>query len=361
MTSPRALGIPVGRFRPGPENSITDVPGVMVGHATVLAEAVAGKHGAIRTGVTAVWPHEGKPWEEAVYAGTAVANGHGELIGICQIREYGLLRCPVMLTSSLSIGAVYDGTARWIAERDPRFLVDNFMMPVVTEVSDLELSDNRAFPITAAHVAEALAASASARPAEGSVGAGTGTVCYDLKGGIGTSSRLLDGAWGEWRLGALVLTNYGNRPDLTIGGVQVGPHLDLPVPAPTDGGSCIVVLATDAPLLPHQLDRIAARAGVGLTRSGAFIGNTSGEIFLAFSTATRLPPDRKNPQIPIRPIADGFNPAFDQLFEATVEVTHEAVLNSMFAAETTVGFAGNTVHGLPVDQVVDLLRAHNVL
>jgi D-aminopeptidase len=333
---------------------------VRVGHATVAADAVPGA-GAIRTGVTAIWPHEGEPWKDAVYAGASVANGHGELIGICQIHEYGLLRCPVMLTSSLSIGAVYDGTARWIADQDPEFLRSNFMMPVVTEVSDLVLSDNRAFPITAEHVAEALERSAPARPQEGSVGAGTGTVCYDLKGGIGTASRLLGGEWGEWRLGALVLTNFGERINLTIGGVPVGPELEVPMPTTTNDGSCIVVLATDAPLLPHQLDRLAARAGIGLSRSGAFVGHTSGEIFLAFSTATRLPLAREGTEISVRPVADGFNPAFNPLFEATVEVVHEAVLNSMFAAETMVGFAGNTVPGLPVERVGELLRARGVI
>lgn len=361
MTSPRQLGVPLGRFAPGAENSITDVEGVLVGHETVAAEAVPGGAGALRTGVTAIWPHAGEPWKEAVYAGTSVANGHGELIGICQIREYGLLRCPVMLTSSLSIGAVYDGTARWIAARDPGFLRSNFMMPVVTEVSDLVLSDNRAFPITAEHVAAALEASSPERPAEGSVGAGTGTVCYDVKGGIGTASRLLAGEWGEWTLGALVLTNYGERVNLEIGGVVVGPQLDVSMPTEHNDGSCIVVLATDAPLLPHQLDRLAARAGIGLTRSGAFVGHTSGELFLAFSTATRLPLERDGTQIDVRPVADGFNPVFNPLFEATVEVVHEAVLNSMFAAETMVGVDGNVVPGLPVERVAELLRARGAI
>ena len=203
MSSPRALGIPLGRFDTGPANAIVDVEGVRVGHSTVIADATPGEHGEIRTGVTAVWPHQGWPWEEAVYAGASVLNGHGELIGICQIREFGLLRCPVLLTSSLAIGAVYDGAARWIAQQDPRQSRSNFLMPVVTEVSDLILSDNRAFPITAQHVAEALAGSGSSRPAEGSVGAGTGTICYDLKGGIGTASRLVSGPWGVYTVGAL--------------------------------------------------------------------------------------------------------------------------------------------------------------
>lgn len=362
--SPRELGIPLGRFEPGPQNAITDVAGVRVGHETILAEAKAGERGAIRTGVTAIWPHEGAPWEQAVYAGTNVMNGHGELIGICQIEEYGLLRCPIMLTSSLSIGAVYDGAARWIAQQDPQQSRSNFMMPIVTEVSDLILSDNRAFPITAEHVARALSSASTARPAEGSVGAGTGTICYDLKGGIGTASRVLRGEWGQWTIGALVLTNFGERANLTIGGVTVGPLLDVPMPPATSDGSCIVVIATDAPLLPHQLDRLARRGMVGLTRSGAFVGHTSGEIALAFSTATKLPPGAKGSSavtITVPAVADGFNPAFNPLFEATVEVAHEAVLSSMFAAETMTGLNGNTVPGLPVQRVAQLLRERDVI
>jgi D-aminopeptidase len=354
VSSPRTLGIPLGRFEPGPANAIVDVAGVRVGHATVTSDAVAGRHGEIRTGVTAVWPHEGWPWEEAVYAGVSVLNGHGELIGICQVQEYGLLRCPVLLTSSMAIGAVYDGAARWIAAQDDRQSRSNFLMPVVTEVSDLILSDNRAFPITAEHVAEALANSSAARPEEGSVGAGTGTICYDVKGGIGTASRQVAGPWGTYTVGTLVLTNYGERRNLTIGGVLLGPELETPMPPATSDGSCIVILVTDAPLLPHQLDRLATRGGVGLTRSGAFVGQTSGEISLAFSTATRLELGQVG-HITIDAVADGFNPLFNPLFEATVEAVHEAVLNSMFAAETMTGLNGNTVHGLQIDQVVELL------
>ena len=365
-----------------------------MGHATVIADAKPGEHGAIRTGVTAVWPHGGWPWEEAVYAGVSVLNGHGELIGICQIEEWGLLRCPVLLTSSLSIGAVYDGAARWVAAQDPRQSRDNFMMPVVTEVSDEVLSDNRAFPISSEHVAEALESSSSERPAEGSVGAGTGTICYDLKGGIGTASRRVSGSWGEYTIGALVLTNFGERANLTIAGVEVGPLLDVAMP-PTmnvgysqpsttpdtsdlgrqsqgsppkvtvprgrqEDGSCITVLATDAPCLPHQLKRMATRAGIGLTRSGSFVGQTSGEIGIAFSTATQLPLGRDG-AIGVQALADGFNPAFNPLFEATVEMVHEAVLGSIFASDTMTGLDDITVPGLPVEAVAELLRKRGVI
>jgi D-aminopeptidase len=360
MSLPRALGIPLGWFDSGPENAITDVAGVRVGHTTIRAEA-DDRHGALRTGVTAIWPHEAWPWDEGVYAGVSVANGHGELIGICQLEEWGVLRSPLMLTSSLSIGAVYDGVARWAAEQDPRQCGHgSFFMPVVTEVSDLVLSDNRAFPITLDHVVEALEGASDKPPAQGAVGAGTGTICYDLKAGIGTASRRFLAEPGvEWTIGALVLTNYGNRRNLTIGGVPVGGLIDLPIPPARHANSCIVVLATDAPLLPHQLRRVAARAVIGLTRSGAFVGHGSGEIAIAFSTAARVAGPRHT--VDLGAVADGFNPNFNPLFEASVEAVHEAVLNSLFAAETTTGYRDTVVHALPVDSVLDVLNRRGAL
>ncbi|MGB2711267.1 MAG: P1 family peptidase [Conexibacter sp.] len=359
-TTPRELGIPLGNFSPAPLNGITDVAGVRVGEVTIVAPAGAA-HGAIRTGVTCIWPHESWPWEQAVYAGATVLNGHGELIGICQLQEWGLLRSPIMLTSSLSIGAVYDAVARWSAEQDPALSRRNFFMPVVTEVSDLALSDNRAFPITFAHVAEALESAHAGRPLEGGVGAGTGTVCYDLKGGIGTSSRVVPHDGGAWTLGALVLTNYGERRNLTLAGVPVGAQLDLPIPPsmPTEG-SAIVVLATDAPLGPHQLSRLATRGAVGLTRSGAFVGQTSGEIAIAFSTANRVAVEPA-PALDVELVADGFNPVFNALFEASMEAVHEAVLNSLFAAETTTGFLDVVVPALPVEQTARMLRERGAI
>jgi D-aminopeptidase len=362
MTSPRELGIPLGRLQPGATNAITDVEGVRVGHVTIVADAEPGVRGELRTGVTAIWPHEGWPWQDAVYAGTGVLNGHGELIGICQIQELGLLRSPLLLTSSLAIGAAYDGAARWIAEQDPRISRGNFLMPVVTEVSDVVLSDNRAFAITPEHVGRALASASTDRPGEGSVGAGTGTICYDLKGGIGTASRRVSWQGHEWTVGALVLTNHGDRPDLTIGGVEIGPLLDVPMAPNTNEGSCIAVVATDAPLLPHQLDRLSMRGMLGLTRAGAYAGNTSGELAIAFSTATRIPVDLSDgPTIVVPAIADGFNRAFNALFLGAVEAVNEAVLNSMFASETTVGFAGVIAPGMPIDTVARLLRERGVI
>ncbi|MBS1868108.1 MAG: P1 family peptidase [Actinobacteria bacterium] len=360
MTLPRALGVPLGRFPTGPANAITDVAGVRVGHRTVRIDPPDSPAGEVRTGVTAIWPHEGTPWVESVYAGASVLNGHGELIGLAQIREWGLLRSPLLLTSSVSIGLVYDAATQWAFRTDPSLFRSNFLMPVVTEVSDVALSDAAAFPLTYADVAAALEAATTDAPAQGAVGAGTGTICYDLKGGIGTASRTLEAGDASWTLGALVLTNYGERVNLTIGGVDVGRRLELPIPPQTHDGSCVVVVATDAPLLPHQLERLSVRAGIGLTRSGAFVGHTSGEIAIAFSTAQRVAFAERG-AIRVAAVADGFNDAFNPLFEATVECVHEAVLNSLFAAETTVGFRGATAHALPVDVVLDLLRAHGVL
>jgi D-aminopeptidase len=190
MSLPRDLNIPLGYFEPGDKNAITDVQGVRVGQATVT-EAKTNGHSDINTGVTCIWPHDGWPWEEAVYAGTHVLNGHGDLIGVTQIDEWGVLRSPILLCSSLYIGAVYDATVRWSQAVDPRQARDNFFMPVVSEVSDAILSDNRRHPLTAGHVEQALTAANSDPPLQGGVGAGAGTVCYDLKGGIGTASRLV--------------------------------------------------------------------------------------------------------------------------------------------------------------------------
>lgn len=354
--SARAIGVPLGRFTPAETNAITDVAGVRVGHTTIIEEADPGVHGALRTGVTAIWPREA-PWDGAVYAGVSVLNGHGELIGICQIQEFGLLRSPIMLTSSLSIGAVYDATIRWVTDHDPNQSRTSFMMPIVAEVSDNILSDNRAFPITAEHVANALEAASSKRPAEGAVGAGTGTICYGLKGGIGVSSRRVVGSWGEWTIGVLVLTNFGDRQNLTIGGIVIGPMLDVALPPARSDGSCIVVIATDAPLLPHQLSRLATRGLIGLTRSGSYVGQTSGEIALAFSTRTVIPSGTHG-AVTVEVVADGFNKVFNPLFEATVEAAHEAVLNSMFSAETMIGHDNVTIGSLPIPQVMELLKTY---
>lgn len=359
----REFNVPLGFYDTGADNAITDVKGVRVGHCTVRGEVDEDGRSDINTGVTCIWPHEGWPWQETVLAGADVANGHGDLIGINQIREWGTLRSPILLSSSLYIGAVYDATAQWAKDVDPAQGRANFFMPIVGEVSDGVLCDSRQFPITRAHVEEALESASAEPPAEGAVGAGTGTLCYDFKGGIGSASRVVPDSGGDWTVGALVLTNYGARRNLTIGGVQVGPLLDVPIPPLPISieGSCIVVVATDAPLTPNQLRRIAKRGSLGLNRSGAFAGHSSGEFTVAFSTANRSKFPEAGSTASIQVVRDGPNEAFQELFEATVEAVNEAVLNSLSEAETTVGFNGAVGHALPVEEVVEILTARGAI
>jgi D-aminopeptidase len=352
MTKARAreLGVRIGSGAAGPANAITDVAGVRVGHRTVTRGA-DGADDAVRTGVTAIFPHEGEPWHEPVYAATHILNGYGELIGVNTIGEWGILESPIVLTSSLLIGRVYDAAVHWIAARDHD--AGQSVMPCVTECDDSYLSDVLHDPIGDPDVAAALDSAKGGPVEEGCVGSGMGMQCFDFKGGIGTSSRVADGGF---TVGALVMTNHGNRENLLIDGVRVGERLFEDLPAEHSEGSCIVVVATDAPLLPHQLRRVAQRAGMGLARGGSYASNGSGEQLLAFSTANRVPRDGKT--FTPKAIADGGvveQPTLSGIFRATVEATEEAVVNALFAAETTIGRGGHTLHALPVDRTLELL------
>src|SRR4029453_13855149 len=337
----RDLGVVIGRLGPGPHNTITDVDGVSVGHATVVRDEPS----VARTGVTAIWPHPGDPWRERVYAGTSIVNGYGELIGIDQINEWGLLHSPVVITSSLAIGVAYDTTARWIAEREPAQGRSDVIMPVVTECAASFLTDARAFPLSPADVVAALDGASRGEVAEGCVGAGTGMQCFDFKGGIGTASRVVPDAAGDLTVGVLVCPNFGARPDPTTAGAAAG--------------SAVVVGATDAPMLPHQLRRLALRSGLGLARCGSIGANGSGELMLAFSTAQTVPRSAPGSRIGAEGLLDGafwHEPsAFDPIFTATIEATEEAVVNALFAAETTTGRDGNILHALPRDRVLEML------
>ncbi len=353
----RDAGIVLGQLPTGKRNAITDVAGVRVGHTT-LSRDPDGQGRAQRTGVTAVWPHAGAPWREPVYAGTAVLNGWGEMIGITSINEWGILESPIVLTSSLYIGAAYEATVRWIAKNYPD--VEDVTMPVVAECSDDFLNDTIAFPLPPEAVGHALESATDELPAEGCVGAGTGMTCFEFKGGIGTSSRVvtLDGE--TYTVGALTLTNFGWRSELRIDGVQVGREVGDVMPPDEAGeeGSCICIVATDAPLLPHHLRRLAVRAGLGLARCGSFAGNTSGEIFLAFSTAQTIPYDQPRSVMRVRALADGARriDSFNPIFRGAVEAVEEAVINSLFMATTTLGRKGRVVHALPIDRVLSLLK-----
>ncbi len=333
-------------------NAITDVAGVRVGHRTIV-EGPDGADDAVRTGVTAVFAGVDMPWDAPVYAATHILNGYGELIGVNTIREWGILESPIVLTSSLLIGAAYDATVRWIAAREPR--AGESVMPCVTECDDSWLSAVLARPLAAEDVWAALDAAASGPVPEGCVGAGTGMQCFDFKGGIGTASRVLDlGA----TVGVLVLTNHGDRENLVIDGVRVGEQVPDLMPEEHREGSCVALVATDAPLLPHQLRRVAERAGMGLARGGSHASNSSGEQFLAFSTANTIP--RGAGTFSPVAVADGARDGgriLSAVFRATVEATEEAVVNALVAAETTVGREGNTLHALPVDRTRRLLDA----
>jgi D-aminopeptidase len=320
MSRPRDDGIVIGTLEPGPRNSIADT-GVTVGHVTV-------EH----TGVTAVVPPS-----LPLPAGTAVLNGAGELTGSLEIREWGLLDTPVYLTSTHAVGRVYDGAVSVAMAADPRVGVDDVVIPVVGECDDSWLSDARIPHVQPADVARAVA-DATADFEQGAVGAGAGMSCFDWKGGIGSSSRRA----GDHTVGVLLLTNFGSAEQLRVDGAPIGQLLDeKPDETPAPGGSCIAVVATDAPLTPSQLERVARRAGLGLARAGSVAHHGSGEIFVAFATATeRSFPDRD------------LNP----LFQATVDATEEAVLCSLWAAVDTTGREGRLVRALPRENVLELYR-----
>jgi D-aminopeptidase len=314
-------GIEIGVLEPGPRNSIADVAGVVVGHVTVEC-----------TGVTVVVPPS-----LPLPAGVAVLNGAGELTGSHEIREWGLLDTPVYLTATHAVGRIYDGAVHVAIAADARVGVDDVVIPVVGECDDSDLSDARLVHVEAADAGRAVAA-ASADFAEGAVGAGKGMIAFDWKGGIGSASRRA----GSATVGVLVLANLGSARRLCVDGVPVGRLLgaagrDFGEP----GGSCIAVLATDAPLAPSQLERLARRAGLGLARVGSTADHGSGEIFVAFSTSTA----RSHPDSALNP-----------LFEAAVDATEEAVLNALWAAEDTQGREGRLVRALPHDRVLELYR-----
>jgi len=287
------------------------------------------------------------------------------MIGTNQINEWGLLHSPIVLTSSLAIGKAYDATVRWRTERHAVTTSDGGDMPVVSECDDSFLNDVTTFPLDDRDVFDALDEAHDGDVEEGCVGAGTGMQCFDLKGGIGTSSRVIDSEMGGFTVGALVLTNFGVRSDMLLLGVPIGREITDLMPEEHAEGSCICVIATDAPMLPNQLRRIAQRAGLGLARTGSTAQNGSGELMIAFSTANRLPLRHDEPSIEVRALLDG--PAEDQparfsaLFEATIEAVEESVANAMFRATTTRGRDGNVLHALPIDRTLDLLERYGRL
>ena len=351
----------IGRLPVGSSNGITDVPNVTVGHVTVWRDEPPppSGRGIARTGVTAIVPFgPGELFDDRVAAGAAVLNGAGELTGSLAIAEWGVLETPVFLTSTMAVGRVFDGAVAAIVGSHAGVGVEDAVIPVVGECDDGLLNHSRIVQVAATDAAGALADAqrrGSDPVLEGVVGAGTGMVCFELKGGIGSSSRLV----GDWTVGALVLANFGILDRLTVAGVPVGERLIVTGWASEhlaewrvrDQGSCIGVIATDAPLSPDQLNRLARRAGLGLARTGSIGGHYSGEIFLAFSTATRLSRRAEGRVVGAGRVAEH---ALDGLFEATVDATEESVLNCLCVADTVTGTGGRTVPGLPGDRVAEI-------
>lgn len=356
----RELGIAPGVFQPGPFNAITDVTGVRVGHATVV------EGDSVRTGVTAILPHAGNIYFDRVPAAVHVGNGFGKLAGVTQVQELGELETPVLLTCTLCVWKAADAMVEWALAQEGMEEVRS-INPVVGETNDGRLNDIRTRPVTAEHVRQALDGALSGPVEEGSVGAGTGTSAFGWKGGIGTSSRVLPPPAGGYAVGVLVQSNFGGV--LQIAGAPVGRALgrypfqprpgsgDLEPEGESDKGSIMIVVATDAPLSERNLGRVAARAIMGLSRTGSYASNGSGDYVIAFSTA---PSVRRRPGAGKRAVTDLTNDRVSPLFQATIEATEEAIYNSMFKA-TTVSSRWGTREALPIEAVLDVLRRHGMV
>ncbi|MCZ0735261.1 DmpA family aminopeptidase [Phreatobacter sp. AB_2022a] len=347
----RGLGLPL-RGTTGPLNAITDVPGVTVGMTTLIS---GDGEKAVRTGVTAVLPRPPDALLHPCWAGTFAMNGNGELTGCHWIREAGWFTGPITVTNTCSLGLAHHGTVRWLAHRFPDVIGEGvWPLPVVGETYDGWLNDIAGLHLDESHVLAAIDSAAGGPVAEGSVGGGTGMIAYEFKGGTGTASRRVETGAGTYTLGVLVQANHGVRPWLTVAGVAVGRLMPEGRFRSTESGSIIVVLATDAPLIPTQIERLARRIGIGMGRGGTPSGNDSGDIYLAFSTAN-------DPgQVPLGPTV-GFTSLGDQemdaLFMATVDSVEEAILNAMLAAETMTGRRGRVVQAIDPQRLRDLVCA----
>ncbi|HET8604984.1 MAG TPA: P1 family peptidase [Marmoricola sp.] len=350
----RDLGLAIGSLPTGPLNAITDVAGTRVGHTTVI------EGDSVRTGVTVVVPHDGPVWTDPVFAGFHRLNGNGEVTGIHWVAEAGLLLSPVAITNTHSVGVVRDALVALEIEELPAGR-EAWALPVVGETWDGVLNDIDGLHVTTAHAQAAYRTATGGPVAEGSVGGGTGMICHEFKGGIGTSSRVLPEEAGGYTVGVLVQANHGRRERLSVDGVPVGRVITrdvVPVPAspvPPGTGSIIVLVATDAPLLPLQLNRLAQRAGLGVGRTGGVGENSSGDMFLAYATGNRgLPADHHpGPDLLTTPVTMLANRCLTPLFDAVVEATEEAIVNALLAAGTMTGAQGRVVHGLDGALLVD--------
>jgi D-aminopeptidase len=358
----RDLGVPFDGT-PGPNNAITDVKGVEVGHTTLISgtgKLEVGK-GPVRTGVTAIHPR-GKTSNDAVFAAWFTLNGNGEMTGTTWVEDSGFLTGPVMITNTHSVGVVRDAVIAWkVKHGTPDMEGYWWSLPVVAETWDGYLNDINGFHVRPEDAFHALDVAHTGPVEEGNVGGGTGMICNEFKGGIGTSSRVLDPKAGAYTVGVLVQCNYGAREQLRIAGINVGREIPEHTVWKDDVGSIIVIVATDAPLIPTQLKRIARKVSLGLGRDGSYSGDGSGDIFLAFSTANPGAVSPKNDTKGLHQLSMLSNDSLDPLFLATVQATEEAVVNAMVAAETMKGINDHEVIALPHDRLREVLKKYNRL
>lgn len=359
----RELGVAVGRYSTGAHNAITDVDGVRVHHVTRIEGdgALVPGVGPVRTGVTAVMPARGDLFLDRVFAGTYVLNGAGEVLGLTQMDEWGLCETPILLCSTLCVGKVADATVAWLSRLHPKIGQEyDVVIPVVAECDDSYLNDAVGRHVTADDVAEALDGVRGGPVEEGCVGAGTGMQTFHFAGGIGTSSRLVDVGGQRATVGALVLSNFGERDLLRMDGVPIGRLIAdsfAHVPRRAPAGSIIVLLATDVPMTHRQLSRLSRRAALAIGRTGGYAAHNSGEIILAWSTANRIPRVSMRGRHTIEMVIDV---EADPLYEATVDVVEEAILNALCAGVDMVGHSGHRAPALPIAEVAELLRRHRV-
>ena len=351
----RELGLPLGRFKPGRNNAITDVEGVLVGHSTIVrgsGKLVPGR-GPVRTGVTAIQPAAGSVFEDRVVGGGFVLNGAGEVSGLTQVMEWGMIETPILLTTTLSVGAVSDAAVKYLLARHPGIGAEqDVILPLVGECDDSWLNDVAGRHVKEAHVVAALEGASGGPVAEGNVGGGTGMITCDLKGGIGTSSRRLSARHGGFTLGVLVMSNFGDLANLRVAGLPLGEHLEKELQGlekrRSNYGSIIAVVATAAPLQTHQINRLCKRVALGIGRVGSYAAHASGEIVVGFSTANRIPRLPRQRIYRMRVLLDT---RMDPLYEAVMECTEEAILNALCMATEMEGANGHFVPALPLDVV----------
>ncbi len=361
----RDLGIRIGSFRPGRHNAITDVGRIRVGHSTIIKGEgpLRAGEGPVRTGVTAILPNAGDIFHDRVLGNAFVLNGAGEVAGLTQVTGWGLIETPVLLTNTLSVGSVADATVKYMLTQFPGIGSEHdVIIPVVGECDDSWLNDIAGRHVKSEHVFEAILNAQSGRIEEGNVGGGTGMITCDFAGGIGTSSRKLPQEVGGYTVGVLVMSNFGRLEDLRVDGVHVGhilaPRYGHEPRRVTIYGSIIAVVATDAPLLPHQIGRLAKRVALGIGRAGSYAAHGSGEIVIGFSTANTVPRVTKKMVAQVKFLLDT---QMDPLYQMAIEATEESILNAMCGGTDIEGVDGHRAPALPLDRVQDIMAQHGGL